>query len=215
MITVTLVAILGVLLVIVLSKLAKKPEIPASPAGPGPGSAPDLANLTVADARAGDVMSISGAGDQMTDLDFTSDRATHVDAGSHRWFELGGPYKGRRVTLRVGGGEDLEVGLDTGLRKISLEDLGVSENDLSEMDERQNTADSFEFDGKVWLYHLSREAQARRDGQPPVGFYYWEFREQGGAGLLALRKPEGEPFSVSLYQGLNPGDITVYRGSQT
>ena len=220
MITLMLVAVLGVLLVVVLSKLARKPANPgsggASPAPPGTPPVPDLAHPSPADARTGDVISVSGAGDAMSDLDFTADRSTRVEAGSHRWLELGGPYRGRRVTLRVGGSDDLEVGLDSGLRKVSIEELGLAENDLTEMDERQNTADSFEFDGKVWQYHLSREAQARRDDQPQaLGFYYWEFREQGAAGLLAVRKPEGEPFSVSLYQGINHGDVTVYRGSRT
>jgi len=57
----------------------------------------------VTDARAGDALSISGAGDNYTDLDFTADRLTRYDAGTRRWFELGGPYLERRVALRVGG----------------------------------------------------------------------------------------------------------------
>ena len=80
------------------------------------------------------------------------------------------------------------------------------------MDERQNTGDSLEFDNHVWLYRLSREVQATRDDQPqPVGFYYWEFREQDGNGILALRKMEGEPFSVTQYLGIPASDVTVYR----
>ena len=210
MITLTLVAILGALLVIVLVQLAKKP------AKPRPGSfppSPDLANLKAADARKGDVISVTGAGDDMTDLDFTADRCAWVEAGTHRWFELGGPYRERRVTLRVATGDDAEVSLQSDARKVSIEDLGLAETDLAEMDERQNTADNFEFDGKVWMYRLSREAQTKNDDQPhPLGFYYWEFREQGGAGLLAVRKAEGEPFGVSLFRVVNPGDVTVYRG---
>jgi hypothetical protein len=82
------------------------------------------------------------------------------------------------------------------------------------MDERQNTADSFEFDGKVWLYRRSREVRAWRDGQSghPATFYYWEFGEQGGKRLLTARKLEGEPFAVSLYTAIPAGDVTVYRG---
>ena len=71
----------------------------------------------------------------------------------------------------------------------------------------------FEFDGKVWLYRLSREAKAWRDDQAqPAAFYYWEFQEQDGKRLLALRKAEGEPFAVTLYTGIPAGDVTVYRG---
>src|SRR5215472_60057 len=109
MITATLVSILGVLLIIVLMNLFKKQPAPAAaPAGPAP---QDLANLKASDARAGDSISISGAGDDMTDLDFTADRMTWFEAGSHRWFELSGPYRERRVIMRVRDDEELEVAI--------------------------------------------------------------------------------------------------------
>jgi hypothetical protein len=215
MITLALVAVLAALLIIVLMQLAKKPEGPGPKAYPPSAPAPDLANLKVTDARVGDVISISGAGDDLSDLDFTADRCAWFDAGSRRWFELSGAYRERRVALRVASGDDVEAAIQTDARKLSLEDLGVSEDDLAQMDERQNTADFFEFDGKTWMYRLSREAQARRSDQPePAKFYYWEFQEQGGKGLLAIRKAEGEPFAVTLATGIHPGDVTVYRGGR-
>src|SRR5271169_649566 len=208
MITLTLVAILGALLVIVLMNLFKK--TPPPPARTGP--VEDLANLKVTDARPGDVLSISGAGDNMTDLDFTPDRGTRFEAGSHSWLELNGPYLERRVSLRVGGDEDVEVFVHTDPRKLTLEDLGVSEDDLAQMDERQNTADSFDFDNVTWMYRMSREVQAWKEHQPqPSGSYYWEFRDAGGQGLLAIRKAEAEPFTVTLYRAVPPADVTVYR----
>jgi hypothetical protein len=45
-----------------------------------------------------------------------------------------------------------------------------------------------------------------------VGFYYWEFRQQDGAGRLAVRKLQGDPFAVTLYTGVPLGDVSVYRG---
>ncbi len=136
-----------------------------------------------------------------------------IAAGSRQWRELSGPYKERRVTLRVGGDEEIEVAIHSDPRKVTLEDLGMSEEDLAHMDERQNTADFFEFDGKNWLYVISREVQAQRSDRPqPEGFYYWEFRESGSAGILGVRKAEGEPFSVTLFNTIPPGDVTVYRG---
>jgi hypothetical protein len=197
--------VLGLLLGVVLMQLFKKQPVPVAPVA-------DLANLKVTDARAGDALSISGAGDNYTDLDFTADRMTHFDAGTRRWFEVSGPYLERRVALRVGGDEDVEVHLHCDSRKLSLEDLGLSEEDLAEMDERQNTADSFEFDNKVWLYRLSREVRASRSDQAaPGSFYYWEFVEQAGKGLIGVRKAEGEPFTVTLYTGIAPSDVTIYR----
>jgi len=214
MLTFVTLVVLGLLLGIVLMQLFKKQPPPAAPAA-------DLANLKVTDARAGDAISISGAGDNYTDLDFTADRRTDFDAGTRRWFEVSGPYLERRVALRVGGDEEVEVYLHSGARKLTLEELGLAEEELAEMDERQNTADSFEFDGKVWLYRLSREVRATRSrevgvnpsGQAaPTGFYYWEFLEQAGKGMIGVRKAEGEPFAVTLYLGIAPSDVTIYRG---
>jgi hypothetical protein len=206
MLTFVTLVVLGLLLGIVLMQLFKKQPTPAVPAA-------DLANLKVTDARAGDAISISGAGDNYTDLDFTADRRTDFDAGTRRWFEVSGPYLERRVALRVGGDEEVEVYLHSDARKLTLEDLGLAEEELAEMDERQNTSDSFEFDGKVWLYRLSREVRATRSDQAvPAGFYYWEFLEQAGKGMIGVRKAEGEPFAVTLYLEIIPSDVTIYRG---
>ena len=211
MITFTLVAILGVLLVIVLMKLFKKEPKPL-PAPVKP--VEDLANLKVTDARTGDVLSIAGAGDNMSDLDYTVDRAARLEAGARTWVELSGTYMNRRVILRVGGDEEVEVFLNSGMRRVSVEDLGLSEDDLAQMDERQNPSDSFDFDGATWMYRLSREVRVWRDNQPaPTGFYYWEFFTQDGKRVLGIRKAEGEPFTVTLWTSVYAGDVTVYRKS--
>jgi hypothetical protein len=210
-------AILVALLIWVLMQLSKKKNEP-EPLSRGLPK-PDLANLKVTDARAGDMISISGAGDDFSDLDFKADHYTRFDAGAHPWVELTGAYRERRVSLRVAEregieAEEIDVAVRNDPRKMALEDLGISEDDLAQMDERQNTSDSFEFDSKVWFYHRSREVRAWRDGQQshPSAFYYWEFREQDGKRLLTVRKLEGEPFAVGLYTEIPAGDVTVYRG---
>jgi len=210
MITFTLVVILGILLVIVLMQLFKKPAaVPARPAPP----VEDLANLKVTDARVGDALSIAGAGDRMNDLDFTVDRGTRYEAGARTWVELAGPYQERRVALRVGGDEEIEAYLHSKPGRVSLDDLGLSEDDLAQIDERQNPADNFEYDNVMWQYELSREVRGWRDNQPqPSAFYYWEFRTQDRKRLIGLRKAEGEPFTVTEYAWIAPSDVTVYRG---
>jgi hypothetical protein len=206
--TLTIEAILGVLLAIVLMNIFKRHPQPATSSTPQP----DLANLRPTDLRANDVVSIAGAGDNMTDLDLTLDRSISVRAGARSWFEVSGLYHERRVILRVENEEDVEVWLHNEARKISLEDLGVSEEDLAEMDERQNPADSFGFDNADWDWRQSAEGTATRQDQPaPQGFYYWEFREQNGKRLLAVRKPQGEPFTVTLFQQIPASDLTIFR----
>ena len=205
MLTISIEAVLGILFAVVLMNLFKRHT-------PTPESQPDLANLHPTDARSGDVISIAGAGDGMTDLDFTADRSTRMQAGARQWFEVSGMYRERRVAMRVENEEDVEVWLHSDARQLSLDSLGLSEEELAEMDDRQNPEDTFEFDQAVWQYRQSAEGSAQRDDQAQAhGFYYWEFREQNGKRLLAVRKPQGEPFAVAMYTQMAAADITIYR----
>lgn len=206
-ITLTLVIILGALLFMVLKKLFQRPA--PAPAPPKP----DLASLTVSQARAGDSISVSGAGDNFSDLDFTVEHRNRYEAGERQWFEVSGRYHERRVALEVREQDsELEVRGFLDGRKLSLEDLGLSEDDLAQMDERQNTADNFPFDDKNWYYLLSKEMGVFHDGQTQgAGCYGWEYIEETGQRYLSIRKREGEPFSASVAVKLNPADITVFR----
>jgi len=208
-ITLTLVVVLGALLILVLKKLFETPAAASkAPAAPKQ----DLSSLTIAEAHLGDMVSVSGAGDNFSDLDFTIDRRHNYEAGERRWFDLSGMYRNRRVALQVRNGDDLEVRGFVDGKKLSLEDLGLSEDDLAQMDERQNTADNYQFDGKTWYYQLSKEMGVFENGQQQgAGFYGWEFIEETGQRYLQIRKREGEPFSASVAIKLNPADITVFR----
>src|SRR5262245_986881 len=174
MITFTLVAVLGVLLAMTLRQLFRKePAVPTKPAE-------DLANLKVTDARVDDMVSITGAGDDFSDLDFKIDKLNVYEAGEKRWIELAGLYKNRRVYLEVMDGDELEVSVVLNPNKITIEELGLNEQDLTELDQRQNTGDNFEFDGKLFYYRMSREIALYRGGQAQsTGYYMWEFREDG------------------------------------
>jgi hypothetical protein len=210
-ITLTLLVILGALLFIVLKNLFERPAVRAAvkPSAPQP----DLANLSVADARVGDNLSIQGAGDEMADLDFTVEHRNTYEAGERAWFDLTGKYRERRVAVEVRTeDDDLVVRGFLDGRKLSLEDLGLSEDDLAQMDERQNTADNFQFNGKNWYYRHSKEMGVFHDGQTQgAGFYGWEYIEETGERYLSIRKREGEPFNAGVAVKLNPADITVYR----
>ena len=209
MITFTLVAILGALLVIVLMNLFKKDPKPL-PAPVRP--VEDLANLKVTDARTGDVLSIAGAGDRMTDLDYTVDRGTRFEAGSRTWVELSGPYLDRRVSLRIGGDEEVEVFLHADPRKITLEDLGLSEDDLAQMDERQNPADSFDFDNVTWMYRLSREVRpgATTNRRPPASTT-GSFSPRTESACWESGRPKASRLQSRCSRGSIAGDVTVYR----
>jgi hypothetical protein len=178
-----------------------------------PAKLEDLANLKITDAKPGDNLSIVGAGDQLEDLDFTVDKRTMVEAGDVRWTELGGSYRNRRVTLEVHNDDETAVSGCFDDRHLTLDQLGLSEQDLADIDQRQNPADNFEFEDKVWMYRWSRELGIFRDSEMQgSGCYCWQFQEENGDRSLTIRKFEGQPFGAYVSQKVNPGDITVYRG---
>ena len=174
----------------------------------------DLANLKVTAARVGDALSVAGAAPDFSDLDFTVDRRDFLEAGSRRWMELSGEWRGGRVYLEVHNDEEAEVFGNFDGRKITLDELGLSEDDLSQLDSRQNPSDFFDYDGKFWLYRFSREMGVFRDGVTTgQGFYAWQFQEQDSKRFLQIRKYAGEPFGGAIWTKIEPADITVYRGA--
>jgi hypothetical protein len=180
---------------------------------------PDLANLKITDAGVRDTLSVAGAAEDFSDIDFTVDRRDYYEAGSSRWTELSGTWRDRRVFLEVHSGDVTEVHGNFDGRRITLDELGLSESDMGELDSRQNPADFIDFEGKFWLYRFSREmgvfseaAGLDRQGTGR-GFYGWEFQEQDGNRFLSVRKFEGEPFTGSIRVKVEPTDITVFRGA--
>lgn len=175
---------------------------------------PDLANLKISDARLGDVISVPGAAADFSDVDFTVDRLDGYEAGSRRWVELSGNWRERRVYIEIHKDEIVQVFGNFEGRTFTLDELGVSEDDLAEMDQRQNPADFFDYNGKFWLYRSSREIVLySRGAAPGRGFYAWQFQEQESLRFLSIRKFEGEPFTASFWTKIEPTDITVYRGA--
>jgi len=180
----------------------------APPVRPGE----DLAHLTIAEARAGDVLSVPGAGPEFEDLDFTVDRVDQLESGSRRWLELSGTWRNCRVYLEVHSDSSPEVFGNFDGRTITLDELGLSEEDLAQLDSRQNQSDFFDYNGKFWLYRSSREVGVFRfPASLGQGFYCWTFQEQDSKRFLSIRKFKGEPFAASLWTRIEPADISVYR----
>lgn len=180
------------------------------PAAPPP---VDLSKLTVKDARVGDALSVTGAAEDFSDLDFTVDRRDTFEAGSSQWFEVSGTWRDRRVFLQVHTGDVTQVFGNFDNRRLTLDDFGLSEDDMAELDQRQNASDFIDFEGKFWLYRFSREIGVFSEGHSTGrGFYAWQFQEQDGKRFLQVRKFEGEPFTASIWVTVSPRDVTVFRG---
>ncbi|MBV8551066.1 MAG: hypothetical protein JOY54_07175 [Acidobacteriaceae bacterium] len=174
----------------------------------------DLANLRITDARVGDTLSVTGAAADFSDIDFTVDRCDQYEAGSRQWNELSGSWRDRRVYLEVHNEDTPEILGNFDGRKLTIDELGLSEDDLAQLDARQNPADFFDYEGKFWLYRFSREIGVFTGGRGTGrGCYAWQFAEQGNKRFLSIRKFEGQPFVASIWTKVEPSDISVFRGA--
>jgi len=181
---------------------------------PPSGKGEDLAHLTITDARVGDAISVLGAGPEFEDIDFTVDRLDQMESGSRRWVQLSGAWRNGRVHLEVHADPVPEVYGNFDGKMTTLDQLGLSEDDLAELDSRQNQSDFFDYGGKFWLYRSSRGIGIFRvPATLGQGFYCWTFQEQDSQRFLSIRKFKGEPFAASLWTRIEPADITVYRAT--
>lgn len=214
MITTTLLAVLGILLIVVLAMMFRKQpgavvQIPSKPTG-----TPAAIDVHPWDARLGDVISIHGGAADYSDLDFSVDRRSAYQTANHRWIDLSGDFRGTRVYLEVYGRPNPEVMGILDSRKLSLSDLNISEQQLADMDSRQDTGASINYEGKAWRYESSRElGYFENETGEGEGLYRWLFREQNGDRLLCIEKWQGEPFDVRVARRLNTKDITVFRAA--
>jgi hypothetical protein len=215
LITTIILVLLGIALVFVVWQMVRAPKQPRatvthlpSAAGIDAGSGPgvDLWN-----AQPGDVVSIHGAAEDFSDLDFTVGQRSAYEAAGRRWTGLAGDFRGHQILLEVNRAATTEVMGFLDPRRITLPDLGVTEDQLADLDSRQDASAVVEFEGKRWQYNSSRELAYYENEGEARGLYRWLFAEKGGSRMLCVEKWEGEPFQIQLAQKLNSQDITVYR----
>lgn len=215
MITWILLGFLGLLLAVVLWQMFKggagRKRVP--PPAPVPISAPS-GSVEVASARRGDVVSVHGAAADFSDVDFTVDRRSLYQSGPNKWIDLSGLFRGDRVYLEVYPGREGEIMGIFDPRKLTVAEVGVTEDQLGDLDMRQDPSQFLTFEGKRWHYVSSREiGYFENETGEGEGLYRWIFRESDGDRLLCIEKWEGEPFDVRLARRVNSQDITVYRAA--
>ena len=166
------------------------------------------------DAKRGDVISISGAAEDFSDIDLPVDRRSAYGSNVRRWVDLSGEFRGQRVYLEVYRHPEPDlVGL-LDARKLSLTDIGATEELLAEIDTRQDPSASVDFEGKKWQWESSREIRYfENEIGEGEGLYRWLFREPDGTRLLCVEKWAGEPFEVRIARRLNQRDVTAYRAA--
>jgi hypothetical protein len=202
--------VLGLVLVVILVALNRPKRLHRDDE---PETFPDRdAHLDAGDARPGDTISIPGRGDEFDDLDFRVDRRDRYESGGEHWFELTGRYRGRRVYLELVEDDDLEAWLDRGRESPRLDDLGLDEERLADIDERKDYEATIEWQGERFTYASSEEVgyfeHGRGEGE---GFYSWTFLDRDRKRMVWIEKWLDEPFEAGISEKVPLQDIRMFR----
>jgi hypothetical protein len=194
----------GVLLWAVLKSFQASPVPEPSPAAP----THKAVDPRIQEARRGDAVAVRDAGHEVA---FTVDRIDRFETGPDEWFRLTGLWRRRRVYLEWKGGNRVRAFLDVG-REVDIEEFGLDEERLAQMDDEQSRDNVAERDGRRWQYESSCETGFFEDGRGEgEGFYRWSFLSEDGRERLAIEKWEGVPFTARVCRRVDPGQVKVRR----
>ena len=204
-------AVLGFLLLLILFRLLKGAG-KKSPSSAAPPSPSDIIDATIRDARPGDIVSVTGFGDEYDDVDFVIERRNRYSSGGFEWFELLGVYKGRQIWIEWEEDDALRITATSPEREIRLASLGIGEEDLARMDEEESRENVLEWEGERYRYAESAEVFFHKDcAGPGEGFYMWDFESEDGRSVISVEKWEGEPFQVFSGRVIPPRDVKVFK----
>jgi len=187
-------------------KKKKEQEVSARQTAPAPGSE----ELHLENVHQGGVIRLINVGENMDEYDVNI-TARHVyRSDDAEWYELEGDSGTDTVWISLEEDDGLDVSLT--LRKLKLRDLGISRNDLDDMDEKGEG--EFEFEGKIYYYEGSEEVSFFRNGNVSESneefFYAWEFESEDEASYISIEEWRDKSIEVSLAHPLKESQVQVY-----
>jgi hypothetical protein len=162
---------------------------------------------------AGGVFELPAFGDQLSPIEtYVKTRNRYSDSETS-WYELVCDFEGRKLNVeweKEGQSINVVAGFDD--ENPSLEDIGLTETQLSEFDD--NESGSFEWSGQTWLYADSDELSFyENDGDDKERFYGWEFQSKDGKRFITVEKWQGDAtFYVYTTHKVNTDKVNVFDG---
>ena len=136
----------------------------------------------------GGVFELPAFGNQLMPFEtYVKSRNRYSDSETS-WYELVCDFEGRKLNVeweKEGQSISVVAGFDD--ENPSLEDLALTEAQLSEFDE--NESGTFEWSGQTWVYADSDELSFyENDGDDEERFYGWEFQTKDGKRFITIEK---------------------------
>ena len=170
---------------------------------------------TIRQARVGDVVSITGLAPEYDDLYFFIERVHRYTSDADTWYELLCVDGDNRVWIDWTDGYDLFVTATDDPSPVGLGSVGLTEEDLIELDERHSIDNHINVEGDNYYYRNSCEVRFYQDNRGAgEGFYQWDFIREEGNRALSVSKWEGKPFEAVFSQVIAPDRISLYKGDR-
>ena len=182
----------------------------------GAGAKSPVQDDSIRTAKVGDVLSIQGLALEYDDLYFFVERINRYSTDADTWYELTCVDGDTHVWIDWTDGYDLFVTATDDPDPVGLASIGLTEEQLIDLDEENSIDNSIEVEGDRYDYRNSSEATFYQDDRGEgQGFYRWDFLREDGDRVLSVSKWEGRPFEAVFSDVMDPDGIKLYKGERT
>ena len=166
-------------------------------------------DLRIENVGPGAVIHLTGIGPDLDEFDLKIIAKHTYRQGDSSWYELECD-KGSNDKVWIDMEEDDELELAISLRKLMLDDLGITKKDLVKMDDDERG--NIEFEGQKYYLDDSDEAVFYRynDDKNAERFYYWDFAAKDGRHFISVEKWSDGSYDVTYSEAIRLSQVTVY-----
>jgi hypothetical protein len=163
----------------------------------------------ITSAKLGDVVTYPSQAPEHDDPYLIVERIQRYSGAGGEWNEIVATNSQRTLWIEyTETRNDLFVTAAHHRHPLSLESIGLTEDELITLDEEHSLNNGVIIQGKRYSYRNSFEAFTQPD--ETHRFYLWDFIADDGSQTLAVTKAEGMPFEAYLSDVIHPEDVTLY-----
>lgn len=182
----------------------------------GAGATSPAQDDSVRAAKIGDVLSVQGFSLEYDDLFFYVEKIHRYTSAADTWYELTCVDGDAHIWIDWTDGYDLFVTATDDPDPVGLAGIGLTEEQLVELDEENSLDNSIEVEGDRYDYRNSSEVTFYQDNRGQgKEFYHWDFLREDGDRVLSVSKWEGRPFEAVFSDVIAPESIKLYKGERT
>jgi len=181
----------------------------------GAGATGPAQDDSIRSVKVGDVLSIQGLALEYDDRYFYVEKIHRYANEADTWYELTCVDGDTHIWIDWTDGYDLLVTATDDPDPVGLGSIGLTEEQLIDLDE-ENSIDNFiAVDGERYDYRNSSEVAFYQDNRGEgQGLYLWDFLREDGERFLSISKWEGRPFEATFSEVIAPDSIKLYKGER-